>query len=135
MDNKRHSTVPMSERDFQASVLDLARWAGWRVFHTYNSRRSEPGYPDLCMVRRDVCLMIELKTDTGRVTAAQEGWLNALDAVPGIEAAIWRPRDWSVVQEKLTTQDQESILSSSPKCQRPDSLTTRSGLWTLDATS
>ena len=93
----------LSERAFQASVLDLARLTGWRAYHTHNSRRSEPGYPDLCLVRGDVCIMAELKTDVGKVTTAQEARLAAFDAVPGIEAVVWRPRHWATVEAKLTT--------------------------------
>ena len=42
----------MSEAEFQAQVVELARLRGWRTHHHYDSRRSTPGWPDLVMVRR-----------------------------------------------------------------------------------
>ena len=93
----------LSERGFQTLVLELARLTGWLAYHTFNSRRSAPGYPDLCLVRGNVCVMAELKTNTGRVTQAQQAWLKALSAVPGIETALWRPRDWDIIEAILTT--------------------------------
>ena len=102
MDKGKHSST-MTERQFQSAVLQLARWARWMVFHAYNSRRSNPGFPDLVLVRGERCIFAELKTDTGRVSAAQEEWITALDAVPGIDAVIWRPRHWASLQAKLTT--------------------------------
>ena len=93
----------MTERQFQASVLDLARITGWLAYHTHNSRHSEKGFPDLCLVRDNVCIMAELKTDAGPVTPAQAAWITALDVVPGIDAVIWRPRHWATVEAILTT--------------------------------
>ena len=93
----------LTEREFQASVLDLARITGWLAYHTHNSRHSEKGFPDLCLVRANVCIMAELKSDTGRVSADQAAWITALDAIPGIIAAVWRPRDWPMVEAMLTT--------------------------------
>lgn len=43
------------ERDFQAAVMELARLLGWRVYHTWDSRKSEPGFPDLVLVRDASC--------------------------------------------------------------------------------
>ena len=40
----------ITEKDFQATVIDLARSLGWIVGFTHDSRKSEPGEPDLRMV-------------------------------------------------------------------------------------
>ena len=37
-----------TEKGFQAAVVELARLRGWLVYHTYDSRRSAKGFPDLC---------------------------------------------------------------------------------------
>ena len=92
----------LTERAWQSLVLELARANHWRSYHVYDSRRSSPGFPDLCLVRGAACIMAELKTDTGRLSKAQAAWIAALDVVPGIEAVIWRPRHWATVEEKLT---------------------------------
>ena len=40
----------ITEKDFQATVIALARTYGWIVGFTHDSRKSEPGEPDLRMV-------------------------------------------------------------------------------------
>jgi hypothetical protein len=36
----------------------------------------------------------ELKSDKGKLTAAQAAWLEVLGQVPHVEAYCWRPCDW-----------------------------------------
>lgn len=81
----------MTEREWQGQVVRAARLLGWSTYHTHDSRRSEPGWPDLALVR-DRLVMAELKTDTGRISPAQRRWLDLLQNA-GIEAHVWRPRD------------------------------------------
>jgi len=84
----------MPEKALQAKVIDLATRAGWLVYHTYDSRRSEPGFPDLVLVHptRGV-LWRELKKHTGKPTADQRKWLERLE-LAGEDVGIWRPMDW-----------------------------------------
>ena len=58
----------MTEREFMEAVRHLARMTGWRCYHTHDSRRSEPGFPDLVLVRGGKALFVELKTAHGRLT-------------------------------------------------------------------
>ncbi len=83
-----------SEADFQQRVLKLARDNGWMAFHPYDSRRSEPGWPDLVLIRDEYLLAVELKTDKGKVTADQQKWLAAFGKVEDVDAHVWRPSDW-----------------------------------------
>lgn len=85
----------MSEGDFQKRVIQLAKFHGFElVYHTYDSRRSAPGFPDLVLVssRHRRILYRELKSSKGRVSADQKQWLNAL-AMVGQDAGVWRPAD------------------------------------------
>jgi hypothetical protein len=92
--------IVLSERDWQQQCLDYARLMGWLVYHTFNSQRSEPGYPDLTMVRERV-VFAELKVGRGRVTHAQTRWLERLQRA-GAEAYVWvGPTDWPLVQAAL----------------------------------
>lgn len=91
-----------SEAAFQATILELAHLQGWQTHHEYDSRRSSPGYPDLVLMRPPVILFRELKKETGHVTKAQQRWLDDLEAC-GLDAAVWRPRDWPQIVELLTT--------------------------------
>src|SRR5436190_516383 len=72
------------ETYIQASFEEHARAAGWLVFHAFDARRSEPGWPDAFCVRNGRALAVELKTATGRVSKAQERWIAELDLVPGV---------------------------------------------------
>lgn len=86
-----------TEKQFMARVIDAARRAGWRVYHTYNSRQSAPGFPDLVVAKAgERVLFIECKTDTGRMTPTQQAWIDLLDSTRGEpEAHVWRPQDWT----------------------------------------
>lgn len=84
----------MTETQLLAAVRKLARLTRWRTYHTHDSRRSDPGFPDLVLLAADRKRVIyaELKTDTGRLTTEQEAWLRDLTTA-GCETAIWRPAD------------------------------------------
>jgi hypothetical protein len=87
----------LAERDWQQRVVDLARLRRWRTYHVFDSRRSEPGWPDLVMLREARCVVAELKSEHGRLTTAQEVWLTAFRQVPAVEVFVWRPADWQTV--------------------------------------
>ena len=96
------SHIKPTEKDFQASVVKVARQTRWLVYHTYDSRRSEPGFPDLVLVRGNRLLFRELKVDArpSRVTADQRKWLDAPKAA-GQDAGLWSPEDWNEILETL----------------------------------
>jgi len=81
----------MSEAQLLAAVRQACRTLGLLCYHTYDSRRSDPGFPDLVIVGERV-IYRELKTERGRVRPEQSVWLDALTAA-GQDADIWRPRD------------------------------------------
>lgn len=85
----------MSEARLQSVIIAAAQRAGWLIYHTHDSRRSEPGYPDLHLVheRRHLSMMRELKTQKGRLSEPQKRWIAALNGA-GVDAAVWRPMDW-----------------------------------------
>lgn len=85
--------APVSERAFQQQVVDVARLLGYRVYHPWISVHSSAGFPDLVLVRPPRLVLAEVKTDRGRVTAAQQAWLDLLRACPGCETYVWRPSD------------------------------------------
>jgi hypothetical protein len=91
---------PMAEKDFQRDVERFARRNGWKVYHTRDSRKSEPGFPDIVMIRSPRLIVAELKTDTGQPTEEQLEWLEAFRAA-GVPAFLWRPSDWSALAQTL----------------------------------
>lgn len=82
----------MSEAELQRQVIKLARLRGFLVFHPAISQFSEPGFPDLCMVRPDRFLIRELKSAKGRITEPQARWILTLSEA-GVDAGYWRPED------------------------------------------
>jgi hypothetical protein len=97
----RTTTLPQSESSLQAAVIKLAKLNGWACYHTYSSRRSEPGFPDLIAVRPPRIIAAELKAAKGRISAEQRGWLDLLSAVPGVEVFVWRPDCWAEAERVL----------------------------------
>lgn len=83
----------MTEKQWQAIVVELLQRHGWRVFHPWTAIHSAAGYPDLTAVRDGRLLFIECKTAKGRVSKAQVEWLTALDGVKVADAFVCRPAD------------------------------------------
>ena len=89
----------VTENQFQAAIIELATLQGWLVYHTYDSRRSTPGFPDLCMVR-DRVLFRELKVGNAEPSDAQDEWINRLDEC-GADVDVWTPQDWDAIEATL----------------------------------
>lgn len=84
----------MSEADLHNVIMRLARLTGWLAYHTYDSRKSEPGFPDLILVKGETLLAVELKRQARKPNSSQQHWLAALGIVKQVEAYTWRPSDW-----------------------------------------
>lgn len=95
-----------SEKDLQTHVVGLARGLGWMSYHTFDSRRSDRGYPDLHLIHpiTGASLFRELKSTKGRLSPAQVDWSAALRTA-GHDFAVWRPAD--VVSGAIVMQLQE----------------------------
>lgn len=93
----------MTEKQLQNAVVKLATYQGWQHYHTWNSFRSVAGFPDLVLAHNDQRRLIfaELKTEKGKMTNAQTGWLHLLGAVTDglpqgrVGVHLWRPSDWA----------------------------------------
>lgn len=89
------------EKDWQAQIVQLARQLGFqRIYHTFNSRRSAHGFPDLILLR-DRLVAVELKRETGKLTDEQAGWIRALVAA-NVEVYVARPRDLDALARILS---------------------------------
>lgn len=91
------------EEPFQQMVLKLARGNGWLAYHTRDSRRSEPGYPDCAFAKLDPpfrYFMAEIKREGEEPTEKQWRWINAIRAA-GVACYVWRPSDWEFVVRTL----------------------------------
>lgn len=77
------------------------------VYHTHDSRRSAPGFPDLVLVHPEHGRVVfaELKAEGRYPIPEQRKWLSALKRCPGVEVFLWRPRDWESIVETLGGRD------------------------------
>ena len=99
-----------TEDEFQAWVIDYARAHGWRRAHFRPARTEKgwrtpvsadgKGFPDLVLARQGVVYIVELKSETGRIDAAQVAWGNELGGV----YRLWRPRDRAEIERLLSSQ-------------------------------
>lgn len=90
-----------SERTFQEHVIDAARRCGFiLIYHTHDSRRSQPGFPDLVLVnpRTKRVLFRELKSAKGKISKEQQQWADGLRKA-GADFDFWYPKDW--VSERI----------------------------------
>ena len=90
----------MTEAQFQAQIIQLAKFYRWKIYHTHDSRKSEAGWPDLTLVKGRKLIFAELK-DGAELTAEQYFWLEALMQT-GNEVYLWSPDMWPEIQEVIT---------------------------------
>ena len=98
--------LKLSEAAFQQRVIDWAHVRHWHVWHARPAHtqtgwctpgQGDSGLPDLILARHGTVLLAELKTDKGRATREQLGWLTAA----GPHGYLWRPVDWPAVVDVL----------------------------------
>ena len=74
---RREQPAPVSEKAWQDGVMRLLAAHGYTLrYHTFDSRRSPSGFPDIIAVHElpgRAALAIELKTDVGQVTHGAAG--------------------------------------------------------------
>ena len=109
------TVMPITEKEWQAQVVELAQLQGWVWGHMRPARMKDgswrtpvsgplgAGLPDLllCHPARRVSIWVELKTDVGRVSLEQRIVHEALRH-SGQRVEVWRPKDWPKVVEVLT---------------------------------
>lgn len=85
----------MSEATLQTKCEMAAKELGWIAYHTYDSRRSPAGFPDLVMIHPPSGYLVvrELKSMKGTTTKDQDMWLAGF-AAAGVDTGVWRPIDY-----------------------------------------
>lgn len=103
----------MTEAEFQAQVIDIARFRGWKIMHQRpamgrNGRwitavTGDAGFPDLVLARavHGDLIFAELKKEGGRISPLQASWIRTL-ASTGVEAYIWFPSDITEIISRLS---------------------------------
>lgn len=96
-----HSAKQMTEAELQTNILSLCKLLHLLAYHTYDSRRSNSGFPDLVIVGNNT-IFRELKTQKGKLSVDQQIWLIGLEK-SGSDVGVWRPMHWldGSIQETL----------------------------------
>ena len=103
----------VGERRWQVQVRAWLHRAGFVSYHTFDSRKSEPGFPDIIAILPGVVIIaVELKTNRGRVTSSQQFWLDAFRSV-GIYTGVWRPRDSDAIEAAISAWARQLITARS----------------------
>lgn len=100
----------MNEAQYQKRVTDYCdllhlTWTHFRPAISQSGKWSTPiagrkGFPDLVIAGPGGHIFVELKSDTGRLSADQRHWLLTL-AAGGAEVYTWAPKDWAEAQTRL----------------------------------
>ncbi len=95
----------ITEKAWQKQVEQLAKTLGWEVYHTFLSRWSDAGFPDLVLARaskdnKSGVHFVELKSEKGKLTISQERWRDVLLSA-GASWYCWRPSQWDEIVEIL----------------------------------
>jgi len=99
--------LKISEQDFLNSVVELAHLMHWKVHHSrpawtekgYRTAiQGDAGFPDLILVRPPRVIIVELKSEKGKLTAEQESWIKDLEGCEGVDVDTWYPDDWDAIK-------------------------------------
>jgi hypothetical protein len=109
--------LPVTEAQFQAQIIDLARLKGWRIHHcrpavlpsgkwaTHIS--GDPGFCDLVLARAGRVIFVEVKSEKApkKLPPNQQAWADALTSdLPGVDGQehyVWRPSDFPSILKIL----------------------------------
>lgn len=112
-----------NEKAFVQAIKDAAEDLGYLTYHTWDSRHSAAGFPDLVLTKHGCLAFIECKMPGNKPSPAQKKWLDWLELIPshnvhvltlypaGYDAFIdWLARD--VLGEMLAPVRYKSVISS-----------------------
>lgn len=95
---ERPLVFQVTEEQFQRAVEEMAQRLGWTVWHDTDSRRNDPGFPDLvCVHPKHGVVWLELKRMTGRVRPEQQAWLDLLTRA-GQRVYLVRPNQMDLLE-------------------------------------
>jgi hypothetical protein len=82
----------MTEAKLQETVRQLCKNLGLFHYHPFDSRRSEPGWPDSVVIGYGGIIFRELKSERGVVSTDQRQVGHMIRAAGG-SWGVWRPSD------------------------------------------
>lgn len=92
------------EAELLRAVREAAKGAGYLLYHTHRSDRSDKGFPDTVIAKPGKAVIFaELKTAKGKLTMEQQMWHDCLMQATGIATHVWRPADLPLIPHLLRT--------------------------------
>ena len=91
----------VTEAQVQATVRDMAVILGWTVFLTWKSLHSPKGELDLRLIKPPRYVLIECKTEKGKLTPEQTLIYELLRQCPGVEVYVARPSNLEEIRDIL----------------------------------
>jgi hypothetical protein len=106
----KRDKLPVSEADLQQAIVSAARKLGYLYYHTFDSRRSTEGFPDLVLVHdgKKRVVWIECKSETGVVSIYQTAWHDSL-AKCDAEIYVVRPVNLDEIIEILMLAEKPTV--------------------------
>ena len=98
----------ISEKDWQEQVEQIAVMNAWKKYHTWNSKHSDPDFPDLIMLKGKRQVVAELKKEGEEPSAGQIDWLASFWET-GAEVFVWHPSDLDYVVKVLQSDDRYAL--------------------------
>jgi hypothetical protein len=118
-DYKKTINNQMSEADLQTMVIKVAKVYDWKVSHFRGVRVQRAnggfyyqtpvqadgaGFPDLVLVRPPRLIFMELKSEKGKLSDAQQIWIDLLKKcyfkgiVSPVEVYVFKPSQWDEIE-------------------------------------
>lgn len=87
----------------QGKLQKFCHDTGYLFYHTHDSRKSTPGWPDCAILHPEggPLYLWELKDATSQPSANQRRWLDALYKATSVQAAVYRPEHWGEMMRIL----------------------------------
>jgi hypothetical protein len=89
----------LRENDLQLFVRDLCKRLGFKHYHTFDSRRSDEGFPDSVISGKGRLIVAELKVNGEVPTDEQVAWLD--DFASHAETHLWTEVDLDEIMNIL----------------------------------
>lgn len=86
-------------RRFQPRVIAAFEANGYdSIYHTYNSQKCAPGFPDLVICREGLLFVAELKVLGRKPDTDQRRWLDHFAGGDNWLVFLWYPEDWGCIK-------------------------------------
>ena len=99
-ESRRVLNHEITEKQHQDRIVELCHRLGYYVYHTYDSRKSESGYPDLTIIRGHgkPVIFIEVKSERGKLTPAQLKVGSLLLDSKEVVYLFSKPSQWDLIE-------------------------------------